>query len=273
MNQNIRMIATDLDGTLLNSKGEVSAATVQAVQRAVDAGIVVLPATGRQLTGIPTAVLALPGNRYAVTANGALVVDRASGRVLHEDCFPFKQALGILRLLEQYDGMPGLYIEGVGYAQEGHLEKYIQHLSSGLINYFRTSRTMVPNLQRFLESAKSDVEKLTILFMDEEVRQQALAALVARGDSTVTSSLAMNLEINTRTANKGAGLLALAKQLGIAKQQVMAIGDSSNDEAMLRAVGRAVAMGNATDDIKRLADTVTLSNDEDGVAAAINEVL
>ena len=85
----------------------------------------------------------------------------------------------------------------------------------------------------------------------------------------MTSSLPTNLELNAGGVNKGRGLLALAKALGFAREQVMACGDSGNDAAMLKAVGLGVAMGNATPDILAAADAVTDTNDRDGVAKAL----
>lgn len=273
MKPDIKMIGLDLDGTTLNSNGEVTPAVKEAVQKALNAGIIVLPATGRQLTGIPQQIMGLPGLRYAVTANGASVVDLETRQVIYSDCFPTPQALEILQLLQSHEGLAGLYIDGTGYAQTDHLEQYIGSLSPGLAEYFRTSRVAVDDLREFLLAKQRPVEKLTILFKEAAERQRALTALEQRGDCCVTSSLEMNLEINTFTANKGAGLLALAKHLGISRAQVMAIGDSSNDYAMLQAVGYAVAMGNAPPNIKAVANSATASNDEDGVAKAIAAIL
>ena len=91
MKRNIKMIGFDLDGTLLNSNKDISDYTRDVLGEAVKQGVVILPATGRPLTGIPKPVMALPGIRYAVTANGARVVDVQEDKVVHESLLPYEK--------------------------------------------------------------------------------------------------------------------------------------------------------------------------------------
>ena len=119
------------------------------------------------------------------------------------------------------------------------------------------------------ENGRTPIEKVTALFTNPDERRAAFAVLADGGRYLVTSSIPRNVEVNAAGVDKGVGLLALADFLGVPHGAVMACGDSSNDAAMLRAAGFSVAMGNASDEIKALADFVTDTNDADGVAKAV----
>lgn len=271
MKQDIKLIGLDIDGTILESFSTMRPRVKQAIEKALAAGIVVLPATGRQLQGIPKDFLEIPGIRYAVTGNGALVYELPD-TVLHADCFAKTKALEMLDYLSQFDGMVGLYMGGKGYNQmvTPELEKA---LPTPVLEYLTTTRQYVPDLASVIEQSDFPVEKFTIFFANQERRLQAWQQLNTHNDSTTTSSVELNLEINTRTANKGVGLLKLGEKLGLRQDQIMAVGDGVNDIQMLRAVGYGVAMGNASPEVKQAADAVTADCSQDGVALAIEAVL
>lgn len=271
MKRDIKLIGLDLDGTTLQDYTGISARVRASIERAIQSGIAVLPATGRQLGGIPPAFLAIQGVRYALTSNGAKVYDLVQDKVLYSDCFTPEKAAQLLRLLKKYELAPSVYIDGHGYAQPTPAME--AKLDEELAAYMRKTRTYVQNLEEFVRQKGREVEKIPIHFATEAERQRALVDLQARGDVTVTSSMALNLELNTKTANKGAGLLALGRLLGYSSAQIMAVGDGTNDIEMLRQVGWGVAMGNAVPAAKAVANAVTASYKQDGVAKAIDEVM
>ncbi|MDL2323854.1 Cof-type HAD-IIB family hydrolase [Ruminococcaceae bacterium OttesenSCG-928-A16] len=273
MKRDIKLIGLDLDGTVLNDHKEIRPRVKEAIAKALQQGIVVLPATGRQLSGVPKQFLQIPGVRYALTANGAFVYDMEEKAPIHTDCFETKTALSLLEYLEGLDVMIAMYIQGDGYTQSMDFSGFEGVLSPNIIQYMQKTRVLVNSLANVVRQSEKRVEKFSILFKTEELRQKTLATLQARGDNCTTSSISMNLEINTATANKGAGLLALATHLGLQRHQVMAVGDGGNDVEMLKAVGYGVAMGNAEPAVKAAADFVTLPCAEDGVAIAIEGIL
>jgi Cof subfamily protein (haloacid dehalogenase superfamily) len=112
---------------------------------------------------------------------------------------------------------------------------------------------------------------MNLLFNDMQERLRAKKELEQLPFVEVSSSLERNLELNRKGGNKGNGLLALAEHLGVAREQIMACGDSDNDYSMIKAAGLGVAMGKGLEEIKKMADKVTLSNDQDGVAYAIEQ--
>ena len=120
-------------------------------------------------------------------------------------------------------------------------------------------------------SGKFNIEKMLASFDDMILRQQLFDEMHNDPELSVVFGNSFNVEITAATANKGHSLLKLAGKLGIMPEQIMVCGDTMNDRTMFEAAGLAVAMGNADEEIKAMADDVTLSNDEDGVAVAIEK--
>jgi hydroxymethylpyrimidine pyrophosphatase-like HAD family hydrolase len=137
----------------------------------------------------------------------------------------------------------------------------------------RKYRKPVPELKAFLREQGRGVQKVQCFFRDEALRRRTWAELERRFPETaVTTSIVNNLEINARDSTKGRALARLAAHLGLDLSETMAFGDDSNDISMLRTAGIGVAMGNASADARAAADEITLSNDENGVAAALNRL-
>lgn len=142
-----------------------------------------------------------------------------------------------------------------------------------LQNMILQTRQPVENLMAEIRKMGILVDKINYFFSDSQERLRAKAALDARGDVIVTSSFSNNLEINGLGATKGEAIARLADYLGLAHGQTMGFGDGDNDMTMMTMSGIGVAMGNAVDSLKEKADYVTVSNDEDGVAAALEHFL
>lgn len=270
---NIRLIGLDLDGTTFTDDKRITLRTANAIAGAIARGVVVLPATGRQLTGVPEEFLQIPGVRYVLTSNGAKVYDLLEDKVLHSDCLTVQQALQIMDVCKQHQCLISVFIDGKSYTDEESLLLAEEFIPPEILEYFRNSRSNTHDLAGQIQQMGRPVEKFALNFKTENERQRANKDFLAMPQILVTSSMQGNLEINTATTHKGSGLIALGKHLGIQPQQIMAIGDSSNDEEMLKAVGYGVAMGNASAAIKAVADDVTLTNQEDGVAVAIEKVV
>lgn len=273
MQQNIKLIGLDLDGTTLDENKEIRPRVKAAIQKAIEKGIIVLPATGRQLSGIPQEFLSIPGVRYALTANGAMVYDLQEKEELYVDYFDKKLALSMIEYLNNKDILITMYQEGKGYTSKLDFTGYEEIISPKMLEYMKNTRVEVKSLAEVVKKNSNKIEKFSILFKDPDLRMKTLEELKVRQDNCTTSSIHMNLEINTITANKGASLVELAKKLGIRQSEIMAIGDGGNDAEMIKAVGFGVAMGNATEELKQLADYVTTSCEEDGVAIAIEKIL
>jgi hypothetical protein len=152
-----------------------------------------------------------------------------------------------------------------------HLENY--GLNSVSQTMVRSTRILVPDIIRYVEETGQDAEKINIFVKDPAEREPIKKELSAIPGIVICSSLYNNLEINAEGATKGNALLWLADYLGIAREETMAFGDGENDVPMLEAAGIGVAMANGVDAAKAAADELTLTNDEDGVAAAIERLV
>lgn len=266
----IRLIALDLDGTVLNDQKELTARTAAALTAAAERGVLIVPATGRTATGIPAALRAIPNVRYAVTANGARVLDLATGASLWERYIPRDQALAAYDRLVRCDCLVDIFQDGQGYTTAQNLARLPQYAPSNLLGYITGTRRLLEDMRAFIAAQENGLEKLTMFFRHEDERRAAWAEMEAMG-LTAVSSLPGNLELNAAGVNKGQGLLALAGALKLPAASLMACGDGGNDLEMIRAAGLGVAMANAFDEVKAAAAFVTLSNNEDGVACAVEK--
>ena len=267
-----RMIGVDLDGTLLKSDKELATYTREILRRALEQGILVMPSTGRPLTGVPKDLLEFPGIKYAVTANGARVIDIATGKPMVEELLPHDIASKLLDVFERYDSFREIYFDGVGYASKEALANISKYLElPPMANYIASTRVAVDDVRVKFEEEGRPVDKIQALFTSVEDRDAARAEIQDIPGIEITGALPMNLEINAEGVNKGKAMIELGKVLGIPKEEIMAFGDGDNDLKMLKEVGVGVAMENAIEPVKEAADYITLTNDEEGVARFIEK--
>lgn len=268
----IKMIGLDLDGTLLNTQKELTANTRRVLAEAIDSGILVLMATGRPFTGIPEELRTFPGIHYALTSNGARVLDTDHNKLLIEQLLPMESAKKALRIFARYDTLSEIYFDGQGYADAAKLDnvgKY--HHDPNMWNYVLTTRIAVPDIWDVIAKGNRNMDKVQALFADMDEREAAWKELSELEDLELVGSLSYNIEINAAGVNKGTSLVALGEMLGIPRESIMACGDGDNDVHLLQEVGFGVAMANAQPQVKEAADYITASNDEDGVARAIEK--
>lgn len=266
-----RMLAIDMDGTTLNRHNTLSPRNRDALIRAVDAGVFVVPATGRLYSGLPPELEDVPGIRYYLCSNGAVVYDKADHRILHQVLMRPETAVWALRIITAHGGMADLYLNGRAYTSH---KRYAHPLQYGVqpnhVETFRRSRTPVADLADFLEKQKEPVEKVFSIFQDMQARARCWDILTANDHLAVTTSFETVIEVTDREATKGGGLRALAAYLEVPRAEVMAVGDGCNDLSMLDWAGLGVAMGNAVALVQSRADVTTGSCDDDGLAQAVD---
>lgn len=272
MNHKIKMIGLDLDGTLLTTEKKMTPYTRTVLEKALAEGIEVLVSTGRSVTAVPKDVLAIPGMKYAVTSNGARVLNIVTGEVLHESMISVEKAEQILQILEKYDVIAEIFIDGVSYAGSEVLKRAYEFFENpNMAKYLIDTRVPVESVMKKLYEANLPVDKVHIIFCDLEEKKTAYEELKKISGLEIASAYGNNLEVNREGTDKGKGLLQLGESLGIMREEIMACGDGMNDYEMLKAVGFAVAMENGHPKVKEIADYVTESNDDDGVAKAIKK--
>lgn len=271
----IRLIALDLDGTLLGTDKQLSEENAEALERAAKQGIEIVPATGRFYRGMPQVIRDLPFVHYVISVNGAQVYDVLSGRTVCSSEIPWERAVEVMEKLDSIDVIYDCYQDGWGWMTQEMYDKAEQYAANiHSLKMIRELRTPVPELKALLKERGRGVQKIQIFFRDMQLRKEALDALPKEfSDLVVTTSIVNNIEINSREATKGVALEKLASYLDIPVLQTAAFGDDTNDITMLKAAGLGVAMGNAYDEVKKAADYVTDDCNSSGVAKAINLLL
>ncbi|WP_409967353.1 Cof-type HAD-IIB family hydrolase [Bengtsoniella intestinalis] len=266
------MILFDLDGTVLNTNKEISPRTRAALEAAVAQGIEIVPATGRFFKAMPQVVMDLPF-RYAITVNGAAIYDRETQSVLHSETIDNATTLAVFDELDTMDGIYDCYYDGWGYmeqTQHAKAEEYVAN--SHIAKMVSTFRTPVADIRTFL--GDKAIEKTQIFLKSAEERAEQLKALPVKfPDLKITSSVPGNIEINSQNANKGYAMETLCRLLNLDPTATVAFGDDLNDATMIASAGLGVAMGNGVAEIIAIANRTAPTNDEDGVAVVIEELL
>jgi len=266
----IRLIALDLDGTLLTSKKTISPEDRAAVEEAIARGVLVVPVTGRPAQGVPKEVLELPGVRYVVSSNGATIRDIQTGQALLETHLEAETALAVLSASNHVAMIREVFRAGVGYLSQADYDILCDRYEGAMLAYVLDTRQVVPGtLEEFLRDDPRPIEELFFLTDSEETKRDLQTVLSALPGIGFADPFPRDLEVMAGGIDKGEGLRFLLDRLGIAPEETMALGDGGSDLPMLRAAGIGVAMGNSIETVKAGADWVTGSCDENGVALAI----
>ncbi|AXF77702.1 sugar-phosphatase [Erwinia tracheiphila] len=262
----IKLIAIDMDGTLLNPQHEVTAGVKEAIRAALDKGVSIVLATGRPFIGVQRYLMELDlehKGQYCITNNGALVQLAASGDCVAEVTLDYDD----YRYFEQLSRDLGVHFQALTksllFTANKDISEYTVHESflTGIPLRFRTVEEM----------DKSATFPKVMMIDSPEILNDAIKRIPqdAHDRYTIMKSSPYYLEILHRQVNKGAGVKMLSERLGLVREEVMAIGDQENDLAMLDFAGTGVAMGNGIASVKSVAQFVTKTNQEDGVAYAI----
>ena len=261
----------DLDGTLLDSCKQLTEGNRSALMRAAEAGIEIVPTTGRIYDGMPECIRELPYLRYAVTINGAQVRDIRKDRVMYRAEIPWERAVEIMSYL---DGFPLIYdccMDNWGWMSRRMWEQADVYAPNAYyVKMIRELRTPVEELKQYVTNRARGIQKIQFFTNDMSLRSKLMAGLEDTfADISVSSSVEKNVEINHSSANKGAAMLVLARCLGIDPAETAAFGDGLNDLSMIRVAGMGIAMANAHADVLACADAVVSDCDSDGVAEGI----
>ncbi|MEG6584938.1 Cof-type HAD-IIB family hydrolase [Dendrosporobacter sp. 1207_IL3150] len=257
----IKLLALDLDDTLLDKSSTVSPRCREAIKKAVEKGVTVTVATGRMYCSALPFARQLEIDVPIITYNGALIKSAFSGETLFQQTLDPVVASEVLNLFREQ----GWYIQV--YVGD---QLYVDEINDKARIYENLAKVKAIPVGQELYSMSDGVLKMLAMADKDEmavigkVVQQAFEGRVFAPISRPTY-----LEIVHPSINKGISLDFLANKLGITRNEVMAIGDSNNDLDMIQYAGLGVAMGNALPNVKAAADAVTLGNDEDGVAEAI----
>lgn len=271
MKETCKLIAVDMDGTLLQSDKTIHKDSIRDIQAAVEHGIFVAYCTGRVLAELKPYFQALPMVKYAVSYSGALVYDCMEKRCVYRSEIEQKYMKEIVETAQKYHAMLHFLTEEESIASAydvAHMEDYDMGIYQSL--FMEVSR-QVSDMEE--EAGKhASMPKINIYFRSAEDREKAYAEL-KKLPLTFVFAEKTSLEMTAQGVSKATGLMHLAESLGITMHQVAGIGDAENDREMLKNVGFPVAMKNAGEEIKELCKLVTADNDHNGVGEAIQYII
>ena len=261
----IRLIASDMDDTLLNSNTKITERTAEAIHKVIKKGIIFLIATGRMYVSVKPFADALGLDVPLVTYNGALVKGSKSGKVYYEHPLKLETALELLAYCKE----KGYYIQ----SYQGD-ELWVKEATAFSAEYTRISGILAKPVGEKLYHPEVAPYKLLAMTKPEEFQKvwQDIQRQFA-GKVVVTSSRDNFLELMEPGVNKWEAVKAVAESYGISPEEIMCIGDSNNDLSMIENAGIGVAVANAKPAVQAAAKLVTASNDEDGVAKVIEQVV
>ncbi|WP_019639274.1 Cof-type HAD-IIB family hydrolase [Paenibacillus fonticola] len=260
-----KLIAIDIDDTLINDDKEVTPATQKALEEAIAAGVVVTLATGRAYSSAQAIARQTGLNVPIITYQGAYVKNLLDEKVLYERYLPLDAASKLFDYCVKHDLHLQTYIDDKLYAREEN-QKLIDYTSLNNTEYF-----VEPD---FAKLVAQPTPKMLIIDEPDYLDEIAPVLRELLGPSVhVTKSKPNFLEFMHNEGTKGHALKFIANHFGCGLNETIAIGDSWNDHEMLEAAGLGIAMGNAIPALKEIADYVTLSNNEDGVKHAIGKFI
>ena len=275
---NVKLIAFDLDGTLLDDDKHLPPENLAALQAAHAQGIFLVPATGRILKALPEELLAPGLFRYFIFANGALVYDLQEQQALYRARIEPELAVRLCTYMDTLPVLYDCYRGDCGYMTQWMYDRAPEFFETEphILKLVKSLRRPVTDLKQKILEDQLPLEKLQMYFrpehLDERARQLELVPQLFP-ELIASSSLRNNIEINSARAGKGNALRALCEKLDLDASESVAFGDGLNDADMLRAAGRGCAMQNAVPAVKEAADLIVETNNDAGVGKEIFRLL
>lgn len=270
----IKLITLDLDGTLMSADHiTVSEANRRALKEAHDKGVKIAISTGRTLAIIGDVCEQVPEVDYIMYSNGAGVFDRNQGKTIYQNLMNWDFCKGVLKYLDTKPTFVEVYVDGKSYVQKNKEQFFIDNLlPKEFLEALMSRMNICENLYETVKG--KEIEKITLYSKNQDAFDEMWKYFSNMSDKIyLASSLKGNMEMTRFDVDKGKALDGMCKVLGFTADECMAFGDAGNDCPMLEYSKYSFAMANATDECKKSAKYVTLSNKEDGVAVAINNYI
>ncbi|HBI63758.1 MAG TPA: hypothetical protein DDX51_01380 [Clostridiales bacterium] len=260
-----RLIALDLDGTVLTSDVDILPSTAEAVAYARSRGVKVIVCTGRIVGEAAVFAKEIGASSLLISAGGAAISDVRNARNVKEWAMPWDIGAQVVEAVQNRPVTVMIYV-----GDRLYLNPYSDEILSNTkrTEGFWASKVVLPDVAAAIREHKFPVSKV-FARGETEVLAEALGEINLLPGIHITRSAENNFEVMPKGVNKGLALRELAHVMGISLDQIMAIGDSDNDTDMLKIVGMPVVMGNGDDAVKQLARYITDTNDNGGVAQAI----
>lgn len=283
-----KLIAIDLDGTLLNSYGQVSDKNRLALKQAQENGTEIVLASGRSTNSVKNIANDIGNNKYIICGNGSLIYDLQMEEIIYDKFIEKKKALQIINICEQNSIYYNVYTENMVIAKTLSNNVMFYHQENAnkpdskktKINLVKNIYDYVQNLENenILKFTISDTSSIIFNSIIRKLREiknidvldvAHMSRKIIKAGTEEVSLEYYYTEITSKDVDKWNTIEWLAKRLNIQKDEIMTIGDNINDKLMIENAGLGVAMGNSAPYIKEIADKVVASNNEDGVSEAI----
>ncbi|MEG0457556.1 MAG: Cof-type HAD-IIB family hydrolase [Oscillospiraceae bacterium] len=272
INNKIKLIALDLDGTTLQSDNSLAIKDEIAIKKAIENNINVVIATGRVLSEVPQCILNIKGIDYIISSNGAKVTEKTNNKTIYENCLNDKSVAQILKQITHDNIFFEMYNDNQSYSPKYCYDIVKSYkLPKNLLDFYISKIIFTDNFEKLIKKEKT--EKFYIILKNTKQKLYVLNNIKNILDIEITESSSNNMEINKNGVSKAKGLEALCSHLNISLKECAAIGDSLNDYQMLKCVGFPVAMKNAPNQLKEISKLIVSDNFNNGVALAINKLV
>ena len=275
-----KIVALDLDGTMLHN-GVLSSVVEETLIEIASKGVEIAIATGRSLPTVPESVRSLPFVRYAITSNGANVHDYKENHTIVERPMSQELALEIIDAIKSPSNIVAMYPDVMVLpirtyfrylrSKEFWRRVYSRNTSRKIVKEALKSTILVLSLRATVKQRARPVEKINLRFTSQR-KFKKVSKILEQFPIEAVTTMGLDLELNAKGVTKATGLQALCEHLSISSEQVVAAGDSYNDLEMLKYAGLAIAMGNAEDEIKQVADVIAPDVKADGLATVLAEL-
>lgn len=264
-----KAIFIDIDGTLRNNNNIISKRTILAIKKVIKKGTLVVLCSGRPRKYVEEISRECNASRYIITSNGGIIYDYEENKIIHKSTIEKQACIELFKLSEQFNTTVIIDTEEMQVANK--LEKSnstIKHLDTNIETYANENNILLctikdENFEKMLEIRKK-IEKIENVEIKQEIK--------SLGDNNTSKKESMYYFIGNKETCKGKAIERFCKILTINLKDTVAIGDDFNDISMFKVVGHSVAMANATDEVKKYADEITLSNEDDGVAVFLENL-
>lgn len=269
----IKLAGMDLDGTLFTNDKKIDERTKTAIKNAHKKGVRLVPVTGRPFSGLSNEITAVKEIEYAITNNGAEIIDLKTKKPIYSRQIDNKTSLEIIRKAEELNAVFEIFSGGFGYLTAPTMENYMRmHGTTPVGTYIKNSRKIIDNVFDFAKNNACKTDEIFITIENEET-QKTLEAILNKYDNIQYWSIfGKFIEVTHKDADKGKAFAYLADLLGIDLSDTIAFGDGENDISLLKSAGISVSMENAEPCVKDITDITTSSNNHFGVAEILEKI-
>lgn len=286
-----KLIAMDLDGTLLNSYGEVSEENKKSIKKAIEKGIEIVIASGRMKGAIDSIAKEIGATNYIISGNGTILYDNKNNKILYESFLKKEKVLQIIKICEENSIYYNVYTENEVIAKNlNYNVLFYNYENSKKVEDKQTKINIIEDIYKYIEKTDVNIVKITICDENQTIFNRIVKKLSLINDIEIlevehmsrkkiksgTEEISIGYyytEIMNKNINKWTALEKLIEHLGISKEEVITIGDNVNDKEMIENAGIGVAIGSSWLSAKQIGNIIVADNNSNGVAEAINRYI